>query len=74
MKIKIVTYEKGNELDILREYETNNPEIFTEGRKISFDNCDLYIVKRSWLNVSSETLYVQVAKMGSIFNVVKGFI
>ena len=77
MKVKIVTYKKGdNALDILNhEYETNNSEIFTEGRKISIDSSDeIYTVMKTWFDVPTETLYVQVTKIGSKFNWLNGLL
>lgn len=75
MKIKIVTYDNGdNAFYTLQDCETNNPEIFMEGRKISIDSDTVYVVKRSWFNVSKEILYVQVVEMGKIFNWLNGFI
>ena len=77
MKVKIVTYKKGdNALDILNhEYETNNSEIFTEGRKISIDSSDeIYTVIKTWFDVPTETLYVQVTKIGSKFNWLNEFL
>ena len=77
MKEKIVTYRKGdNALDILNhEYETNNSEIFTEGRKISIDSSDeIYTVMKTWFDIPTETLYVQVTKIGSKFNWLNKFL
>lgn len=74
MKIKIVEFEGGSVFDLLCEYETPNPEIFTDGYKISLSNNEVYYVNRSWFNIAEETLYVHVKKLGSAFDWLNGFV
>lgn len=47
MKIKIIEFEGGGVFDLLCEYETPNPEIFTDGYKISLSNNEIYYVNHS---------------------------
>lgn len=76
MKVKIVTYKKGdNALDILNhEYKTNNPEIFTTGQNISLSSDEIYTIRQTWFDLASETMYVRVCKIGSKFNWLNGFL
>lgn len=74
MKIKIVTYNKGdNALDVLRADKTDNPGIFTTGRNISIDSSDeIHIIRETWFDIPTETLYVRVCKVGSKFDWLNG--
>lgn len=73
MKVKIISYEGGDQYyDILSRVETNDPEIFAEGRKIALDSDTVYLVKKNWFNVSDETLYVSVREIGTIYNWLNG--
>lgn len=74
MKIKIITYDGGDAIDILHKGETNNPEIFDAGRKILLNSDTIYLVKQNWFNVSDEILYVHVRKIGTIYNWLNEFV
>lgn len=74
MKVNIISYEGGDQYDILRRVETNDPEIFAEGRKIALDSDTIYFVKKNWFNVPDETLYVSVRKIGTMYNWLNGLV
>lgn len=71
MKLKVT----GNK-DYLEEFDIpiENAPLFAENKKVSFDGESIYRVKLSWFDLKENALHIDVQKLATIDNYVKGFI